>query len=229
MDSNKKQWHCAVCSIDFTSQIPLDMHLRGAKHAKKLKSRDIMNAINNPAPAKGNDPVPQAKELYCALCNVQTNSSLQLQTHLDGSKHKNKLKGDTPKDEAEAKTVEITETKPKTQVNGNGSITRTLPSDFDEPQPSKLMKFSCDICNICMNSSIQLSQHLASKKHQAKVEGKPLLKGKKAKEATQNELPKEESESNQASEPMDTSSKDLKTVIGVQALSSSFVQSGTLL
>ena len=40
----------------------------------------------------------------------------------------------------------------------NGSLVRTLPSDFGEPQPSKITKYACEVCNVAVNSETQLQQ-----------------------------------------------------------------------
>lgn len=43
-------------------------------------------------------------------------------------------------------------------ILANGSLVRPLPSDFGEPQPSKLVKYACEVCNVAVNSEIQLQQ-----------------------------------------------------------------------
>ncbi|XP_035232473.1 uncharacterized protein LOC118204248 isoform X2 [Stegodyphus dumicola] len=183
--TEKGTWKCELCSLDFTSHIPLEMHLRGAKHAKKLKAQNALQAIKT---QEGQDINTQGKSFRCELCNVNANSSLQLQTHLEGTKHKSKVQQlQQPK---EVKTAGSEESKPEgeaaaplpttTQVNGktNEAYIRPLPSEFGEPQPAKMAKYSCDLCSVIVNSEIQLQQHLTSKKHQAKVEGKPLTRKK---------------------------------------------------
>lgn len=43
-------------------------------------------------------------------------------------------------------------------ILANGSLVRPLPSDFGEPQPSKLIKYACEVCNVAVNSEVQLQQ-----------------------------------------------------------------------
>ncbi|PRD28244.1 UNVERIFIED_CONTAM: zinc finger protein [Trichonephila clavipes] len=231
--------HCAICSIDFTSSIPYEMHLRGAKHAKKLKLQDAYHLIQQQV-AQNKEVVPDLKSFRCDLCNITANSSLQLQTHLDGTKHKNKaLQLQQSKEKKEESD--------STEVNGksNGSaVIRPLPAEFGEPQPTKIFKFSCEKCNLSVNSDIQLQQHLASKKHQAKVEGKPIqrkkLKRKKSdddKAEDEIKTDKDEDATKAAAITGDTLDTDVKEtnsaeprkmIMGVKTLSASFVQGDTL-
>ncbi|GFR24299.1 zinc finger protein [Trichonephila clavata] len=232
--------HCSVCSIDFTSSIPYEMHLRGAKHAKKLKLQDAYHLIQKQV-AQNTEIAPDLKSFRCDLCNITANSSLQLQTHLDGTKHKNK-------------SLQLQQSKEKkeesdsTEVNGksNGSaVIRPLPAEFGEPQPTKICKFSCETCNLTVNSDIQLQQHLASKKHQAKVEGKPIqrkkFKSKKSEDDKAEDEIKTNAEADDATQAaaitgdtLDTNVKETnsteprKMIKGVKTLSASFVQGDTL-
>lgn len=223
-----KALRCELCSLDFTSQIPYDMHIRGSKHAKKLKAKTALSAVQSQVDNTSVKSQDGEKSFFCELCNVKANSSLQLQTHLDGSKHKNKLQ---PKESKEAIPQEVGEkSEANTPVNGktNGSLVRSLPSDFGEPQPSKLAKFACDVCNVSVNSEIQLQQHLTSKKHQNKLEGKPVIKGKRVK--TENAATNDANvPAVETAEVKDDASNETSTkVVGVKTLASSFVQGETL-
>lgn len=232
--ATKSEWHCSVCSIDFTSSIPYEMHLRGAKHAKKLKLQDAYHLIQMQV-AQNKEIAPVGKSFRCDLCNITANSSLQLQTHLDGTKHKNKLLLlQQPKEKKEESD--------SSEVNGksNGSsLIRPLPAEFGEPQPSKVCKFSCDTCSLTVNSDIQLQQHLTSKKHQAKVEGKPLQKKKFKKKSSdddkaENETDTEAEAATLTSDNFETNAEETNTteprkmIMGVKTLSASFVQGDTL-
>lgn len=230
--ATKSEWHCSVCSIDFTSSIPYEMHLRGAKHAKKLKLQDAYHLIQMQV-AQNKEIAPVGKSFRCDLCNITANSSLQLQTHLDGTKHKNKLLLlQQPKEKKEESD--------SSEVNGksNGSsLIRPLPAEFGEPQPSKVCKFSCDTCSLTVNSDIQLQQHLTSKKHQAKVEGKPLQKKKFKKKSSDDDKAENETDTEAAtltSDNFETNAEETNTteprkmIMGVKTLSASFVQGDTL-
>ncbi|XP_055937808.1 zinc finger RNA-binding protein-like isoform X2 [Argiope bruennichi] len=247
--ASKSEWRCTVCCMDFTSSIPYDMHLRGAKHAKKLKLQDALQSIQSQV-AQSKEIAPLGKSFRCELCNITANSSLQLQTHLEGTKHKNKLS------QLQQSKEKITEKDAEAALEVNGksngaAIVRPLPAEFGEPQQTKMCKFSCDICNLILNSEIQLQQHLASKKHQAKVEGKPYNKKKlkrknddESEEKTEQktvdnatetsaaiETATQESATNDISEAKNETSnigEARKMVVGVKTLSACFVQGDTL-
>ncbi|CAL1278189.1 unnamed protein product [Larinioides sclopetarius] len=250
--ASKSEWRCTVCNIDFTSGIPYEMHLRGAKHAKKLKLQDALQSIQSQV-AQSKEIAPVGKSFRCELCNITANSSLQLQTHLDGTKHKTKLLQQQQSKEKKPETE--SEVEPEVNGKSNGAaVVRPLPTEFGEPQQAKMCKFSCDICNLILNSEIQLQQHLTSKKHQAKVEGKPYQKRKfkRKKDDDENEEKTEAepktvddvTESNAATEtttqePATSETSETKTetsntgearkmVVGVKTLSASFVQGDTL-
>ncbi|XP_071033602.1 DBIRD complex subunit ZNF326 isoform X2 [Parasteatoda tepidariorum] len=229
--ASKSTWKCEICSIQFTSQIPLDMHLRGSKHAKKLKSQTAFNSIQGQITQIKEIEKSDGKKFYCELCDIIANSSLQLQMHLDGTKHKNKLTQSTENTTEESKDMLGNKNvKEKEELNGKsngggGGVRRPAPADFSEPQPVKMTKFSCDICNIFMNSEVQLQQHLTSKKHQAKVEGKPIIKKRK--------FQKQDEEGVQPIEQQPETENETKveptSVVGVKTLSASFVRSENLL
>ncbi|XP_006499519.1 zinc finger protein 385B isoform X3 [Mus musculus] len=99
------------------------------------------------------------KLLYCSLCKVAVNSLSQLEAHNTGSKHKTMV---------EAR-------------NGAGPIK-------SYPRPGSRLKvqngskgsglqnkmFHCEICDVHVNSEIQLKQHISSRRHKDRVAGKPL-------------------------------------------------------
>lgn len=218
---------CEICNIDFTSDIPYKMHLAGAKHMKKVKSKEVLETMETQG------QVPQAKDnyYYCEHCQVMANSSQQLQMHLDGTKHKNKVR---KLNEGDNKTEDT----PK-----NDEVTEDT-----EPKPAKMSKFYCDVCSLSLNSEIQLTQHLASKKHDAKVKGEPFPVKKKARKFTDapangNEISDgaapstettndtEKSEDATTAEPAATTTTTTTTqqkTYAVQELGSSFVPGGVL-
>ncbi|XP_043233862.1 fibroin heavy chain-like [Amphibalanus amphitrite] len=84
--SNQKQanLHCEVCAKDFNRSIELNSHLAGAKHAKAVKSRQILSDLKEKIPA-----ATGINSMFrCALCDITLNSSQQLAMHLSGSRHK---------------------------------------------------------------------------------------------------------------------------------------------
>uniref|UniRef100_A0A4W5K874 Zinc finger protein 385B n=1 Tax=Hucho hucho TaxID=62062 RepID=A0A4W5K874_9TELE len=100
------------------------------------------------------------KLLYCSLCKVAVNTLSQLEAHNTGSKHKTMLEARDgagpikayPRPGAKLK-VQATITK------GSGLQNKT---------------FHCEICDVHVNSEIQLKQHISSKRYKDRVAGKPF-------------------------------------------------------
>ncbi|CAN8207416.1 unnamed protein product, partial [Coccothraustes coccothraustes] len=119
-----------------------------------------------PPPAGGPEPGgPREEEeeeerakakrlLYCGLCKVAVNSLSQLEAHNKGTKHKTLL---------EARS-------------GLGPI-RAFPrgggSGGAPPAEGPERSFHCQICNVRLNSELQLKQHISSRRHRDGVAGKP--------------------------------------------------------
>ncbi|XP_012988173.1 zinc finger protein 385B [Esox lucius] len=129
-----------------------------------------MKNSNKPSPApdapSSCEPSHESEEekakklLYCSLCKVAVNSLSQLEAHNTGSKHKTMLEARDgagpikayPRPGAKLK-VQATITK------GSGLQNKT---------------FHCEICDVHVNSEIQLKQHISSRRHKDRVAGKPL-------------------------------------------------------
>uniref|UniRef100_G3NBK0 C2H2-type domain-containing protein n=1 Tax=Gasterosteus aculeatus TaxID=69293 RepID=G3NBK0_GASAC len=100
------------------------------------------------------------KLLYCSLCKVAVNSLSQLEAHNAGSKHKTMLEARSgagpikayPRAGAKLKSVS------GTPLKGSGLQNKT---------------FHCQICDVHVNSEIQLKQHISSRRHKDRVAGKP--------------------------------------------------------
>ncbi|XP_029612107.1 zinc finger protein 385B-like [Salmo trutta] len=116
-----------------------------------------------PAPCEPSDESEEEKVkklLYCSLCKVAVNSLSQLEAHNTGSKHKTMLEARDgagpikayPRPGAKLK-VQATITK------GSGLQNKT---------------FHCEICDVHVNSDIQLKQHISRRRHKDRVAGKPL-------------------------------------------------------
>ncbi|XP_071275295.1 LOW QUALITY PROTEIN: zinc finger protein 385A [Agelaius tricolor] len=92
--------------------------------------------------------------LYCGLCKVAVNSLSQLEAHNKGTKHKTLV---------EARS-------------GLGPI-RAFPrgggSGGAPPAEGPERSFHCQICNVRLNSELQLKQHISSRRHRDGVAGKP--------------------------------------------------------
>uniref|UniRef100_A0A671S9M8 Zinc finger protein 385B n=1 Tax=Sinocyclocheilus anshuiensis TaxID=1608454 RepID=A0A671S9M8_9TELE len=139
-----------------------------AKTKMQKSSSSSLENTSKPAalPTAPSEPSAETEEekakklLYCSLCKVVVNSLSQLEAHNTGSKHKTML---------EAR-------------NGAGPIkSYPRPGSKLKVQATQLNKgsglqnktFHCEICDVHVNSEIQLKQHISSRRHKDRVAGKP--------------------------------------------------------
>ncbi|KAJ8349585.1 hypothetical protein SKAU_G00247150 [Synaphobranchus kaupii] len=100
------------------------------------------------------------KLLYCSLCKVAVNSLSQLDAHNTGSKHKTMLEARNGAGPIKAYPRPGSKLKVQaTVIKGSGLQNKT---------------FHCEICDVHVNSEIQLKQHISSRRHKDRVAGKPL-------------------------------------------------------
>ncbi|XP_053907568.1 zinc finger protein 385A isoform X2 [Cuculus canorus] len=190
---------CSVCQIRFNSESQAAAHYQGNRHARRLKGLEAARARRGgdpaepppaaetpdcpgeqtPAPAAPVPPSPppagtveapggarggeeeeeeeekaKAKRLlYCALCKVAVNSLSQLEAHNKGTKHKTLV-------EARSGLGPI-------RAFPRGGAAGTPPAEAPE------RTFHCQICNVRLNSELQLKQHISSRRHRDGVAGKP--------------------------------------------------------
>ncbi|XP_043532331.1 zinc finger protein 385D-like [Chiloscyllium plagiosum] len=105
---------------------------------------------------KESDEETAMKLQYCSLCKVGLNSLSQLQAHNKGTKHKTMLavqKGFGP--------IKVYP-KPHFQTHGQTKPWRRLQDRI----------FHCRLCDVCVNSEMQLKQHISSRRHKDRVAGK---------------------------------------------------------
>lgn len=127
-----------------------------------------LGAVGAPgAPASSSSPAnPETEEdkakklLYCSLCKVAVNSLSQLEAHNKGTKHKTILEA-------------------RSGLGPIKAYPRLGPKPIGEPgggpvDPSTQERiFHCEICNVRVNSELQLKQHISSRRHRDGVAGKP--------------------------------------------------------
>ncbi|KAK2840070.1 hypothetical protein Q5P01_013810 [Channa striata] len=118
-------------------------------------------ASSQDAPLSAESEEEKAKKLlYCSLCKVAVNSLSQLEAHNAGSKHKTMLEARSgagpikayPRPGAKLKSGS------SSGLKGSGLQNKT---------------FHCQICDVHVNSEIQLKQHISSRRHKDRVAGKP--------------------------------------------------------
>ncbi|XP_058478806.1 zinc finger protein 385B isoform X4 [Solea solea] len=100
------------------------------------------------------------KLLYCSLCKVAVNSLSQLEAHNAGSKHKTMLEARSGAGPIKAYP------RPGAKLK-NGSSVGVKGSGLQNKT------FHCQICDVHVNSEIQLKQHISSRRHKDRVAGKP--------------------------------------------------------
>ncbi|XP_026152156.1 zinc finger protein 385B [Mastacembelus armatus] len=128
----------------------------------------IFSSSPHPPPPPSQDaPLPVESEeekakklLYCSLCKVAVNSLSQLEAHNAGSKHKTMLEARSGAGPIKAYP------RPGAKLK-NGSSTGLKGSGLQNKT------FHCQICDVHVNSEIQLKQHISSRRHKDRVAGKP--------------------------------------------------------
>eukprot|EP00070_Physeter_catodon_P028642 XP_028335536.1 zinc finger protein 385B isoform X5 [Physeter catodon] len=99
------------------------------------------------------------KLLYCSLCKVAVNSLSQLEAHNTGSKHKTMVEARNGAGPIKSYPRPGSRLKMQNGNKGSGLQNKT---------------FHCEICDVHVNSEIQLKQHISSRRHKDRVAGKPL-------------------------------------------------------
>ncbi|XP_074837669.1 LOW QUALITY PROTEIN: zinc finger matrin-type protein 4 [Carettochelys insculpta] len=157
-DSVDKNKCCTLCNMSFTSAVVAESHYQGKIHAKRLKlllgEQPALKATESPLsslkqPHVDSSPVVSSphqrrdSDRYCQLCAAWFNNPMMAQQHYDGKKHK--------KNAARADLLE--------------QLGKTL--DLGELRGLK-RSYTCNICNVTLNSIEQYHAHLKGSKHQTK-------------------------------------------------------------
>ncbi|XP_028846886.1 zinc finger protein 385B isoform X2 [Denticeps clupeoides] len=138
--------------------------------APRIATKTAPTSTSTPAPAPAPtataEPSPESEEekakklLYCSLCKVAVNSLSQLEAHNTGSKHKTMLEARSGAGPIKAYPRPGSKLKVQaTVLKGSGLQNKT---------------FHCEICDVHVNSEIQLKQHISSRRHKDRVAGKPM-------------------------------------------------------
>lgn len=113
-----------------------------------------------PSPSSAESEEDKAKKLlYCSLCKVAVNSLSQLEAHNKGTKHKTILEARSGLGPIKAYPRLSPRTGPE--------------QDLSSDPNSQERTFHCEICNVRVNSELQLKQHISSRRHRDGVAGKP--------------------------------------------------------
>ncbi|XP_051565084.1 zinc finger protein 385B isoform X4 [Myxocyprinus asiaticus] len=149
---------CNICQLRFNSDSQAEAHYKGSKHAKKLKAQDSTKNKQKSAATQDSSSktVTNITTTSTISCTAVTASS----SEQPGSKHKTMLEARNgagpikayPRPGSKLKVQAI-------QLNkGSGLQNKT---------------FHCEICDVHVNSEVQLKQHISSRRHKDKVAGKP--------------------------------------------------------
>ncbi|XP_033913228.3 zinc finger protein 385C-like isoform X1 [Acipenser ruthenus] len=116
---------------------------------------------DSPAEAGDKDPKKSRQHLHCPVCKVTVNSTLQLEAHNSGAKHKSMLEGQGSQLRGRIKVL-LPRSACKTKRIGNkGSV------------GIQNKAFHCEVCEIYLNSDTQLKQHMNSRRHKDRLAGNP--------------------------------------------------------
>ncbi|XP_060794468.1 zinc finger protein 385A isoform X2 [Neoarius graeffei] len=129
--------------------------------SSNLEPAGAPGATAGAAATSGNGETEEDKAkklLYCSLCKVAVNSLSQLEAHNKGTKHKTIL-------EARSGLGPI-KAYPRLGPKPSGESGSTDPNTQERT-------FHCEICNVRVNSELQLKQHISSRRHRDGVAGKP--------------------------------------------------------
>ncbi|XP_041087674.1 zinc finger protein 385C-like isoform X2 [Polyodon spathula] len=111
--------------------------------------------------AEDKDPKKSKQHLHCPVCKVTVNSTLQLEAHNSGAKHKSMLEGQGSQPRRKSRVL-LPRSACKTKRIGNkGSV------------GIQNKAFHCEVCEIYLNSDTQLKQHMNSRRHKDRLAGKP--------------------------------------------------------
>ncbi|KAM9312637.1 zinc finger protein 346 [Gastrophryne carolinensis] len=168
-DETDKNKCCPVCNMTFTSAVVAASHYEGKTHAKNLKVmlqggvKEGKNLIlpkkpreTAAAPERNLGPIDRSDpEKFCQLCNATFNNPHMAQQHYAGKKHKK----------------QETRNKIMTVYSSSGTpMPHTTPLKPLTPGSASTGNgFTCDICNIVVNSIDQYQAHITGAKHKNKA------------------------------------------------------------
>ncbi|XP_071742182.1 uncharacterized protein [Rutidosis leptorrhynchoides] len=172
-----QEWRCELCQISAPCEKSLNDHLAGKKHQAKMEAlngskngdelapRNIMKSVNKqPVETKISATCVSfdLQEWSCELCQISAPCEKSLNDHLAGKKHRSKLEGlNGSKNGGELGPRNIKKSVDKQPLETKNSATCV---SFD------LQEWSCELCQISAPCEKSLNDHLAGKKHQAKME-----------------------------------------------------------
>ncbi|XP_059410642.1 zinc finger protein 385D isoform X2 [Carassius carassius] len=107
------------------------------------------------------DPKKTKQHLHCPICKVTVNSTIQMDAHNSGTKHKLMMEGQSVLPRRRGKAMSSRPSCKSKRLATKGSVGVASKS------------FYCEVCEIHVNSESQLSQHMNSRRHKDRLAGKP--------------------------------------------------------
>merc|ERR1719322_1783230 len=131
---------CEICRLPFPSQAVLENHLRGSRHARRVKSQQAFKQLHDTGAVFRHEE--GVSEIRCEVCRVSVNSSHQLQAHLLGHKHRVRAvrRGVKPNQAIiiPSSSTDVTTTSPSGASSESGN--ESPPSQSASGQQPKLQK-----------------------------------------------------------------------------------------
>ncbi|XP_032639709.1 zinc finger protein 385B isoform X1 [Chelonoidis abingdonii] len=142
------------------TEVGLFLPKPGAITLAPITSTSSSKSTNGATSAVSESEEEKAKKLlYCSLCKVAVNSLSQLEAHNTGSKHKTMVEARNGAGPIKSYPRLGSRLKIQNGSKGSGLQNKT---------------FHCEICDVHVNSEIQLKQHISSRRHKDRVAGKPM-------------------------------------------------------
>ncbi|XP_072255102.1 zinc finger protein 346 [Pyxicephalus adspersus] len=164
-DETDRNKCCPVCNMTFSSPVVATSHYEGKTHAKNLKLKiqgGVKEGIPLPKKPRLTPPAPDTTkktgtadrsdpEKFCQLCNATFNNPHMAQQHYAGKKHK--------KQETKSKLMTI-------YTSCGNTLPQSTPLKPLTPGSASTGNgFTCDTCNIVVNSIAQYEAHISGTKH----------------------------------------------------------------
>ncbi|XP_078477800.1 zinc finger protein 385A [Lampetra planeri] len=146
---------CNVCQIRFNSESQAEAHYKGNRHARRVKGIETSKTARLQDGDKQNLPPAASPSL-----SGPSPSSPEPDPSKTGTKHKTILEARSGLGPIKA----YPRLGPKLPSEQGGE-----PSDPNTQERT----FHCEICNVRVNSELQLKQHISSRRHRDGVAGKP--------------------------------------------------------
>ncbi len=92
---NETRFHCEICNTYMNSKCVYDQHLVGKQHLKKISTQQSQlqsnTTINTTSLSIVSQTINKPEVFSCKLCSVNAPSKEQIDTHLSGKRHMNKV------------------------------------------------------------------------------------------------------------------------------------------